>query len=70
MQYDAGIEFAAAGTRTHRQSVKGGKSHRRRDRNTCWQRAGRAAIAEMRDDDAAFGNLRRTLWQDRGDVFV
>ena len=68
VQHHTGIELAAAGA--HRQPVERGEPHRRCDRDPASHRASRAAIAEMRYDHPAVGDLGRALRQHRGDVFV
>jgi hypothetical protein len=68
MQHDAGIELAAACA--HRQAVERGEPHRRCDRNPVPHCASRAAIAQMRHDNAAIGDFGRVLRQYRCDVFV
>jgi hypothetical protein len=62
MQEDPGIELAAVGS--HRQPVERGEAHCRCDRGTLAQRTGRAAVAEMGDDDAAVGDISCVLRQD------
>ena len=61
VQDDARIELARAGA--HRQAVERREAHRRLDAAAACERAHRGAAAEMRDDDAAGGDLRRDLGQ-------
>ena len=68
IQHHARVQLAATGT--HRQPVERGEPHCRGNRNPVPHCASRAAIAEMRHDDATLGNFRRPLGQYRRDVFV
>jgi hypothetical protein len=68
IEHHARVQLAATGT--HWQPVERGEAHRRRDRNPVSHCARRAAIAEMRDDDAAIGDFGRSMRQYRGNVFV
>ena len=54
----------------HRQAIERREPHCGRERNSLLQCASRAAIAEMRYDNAAIGDFGRPLRQDRGNVFV
>ena len=64
----AGIDGAGPGA--HAESVECGESERAVDALPAPQRAHARAAAEVRDDHASGGDLRRHFRQDRGDVFV
>ena len=64
----AGIE--RAGPRAHAQPVERGEAERAVDALAVLQRAQAGAAAEVGDDHAPVGDLRRHLRQDRGDVLV
>ena len=65
---DAGIDGARP--RAHAQAVERGEAERAVDALAVLQRAQAGAAAQMRDDDAAVGDLGRDLRQHRGDVLV
>ena len=68
VQDDPGVELARAGA--HRQAVERREAHRALDAPARQHRAHRGAAAEVGDDDAPAGGLRRHLGQAVGDILV